>query len=169
MGLTGSPGTETETDTDSDTETVWHSLWLSTVRGSMSHVSCSGDPARWRVRGFTLVEAVVALAIVGMALVFASQALSTFAATIRRVEVRDRLLREAENAIESVRGGHIPLATGRVELDRDLSGSDDGGVSLFVDIRPSDQPDLYHVEVRAWTQLAGRRETVDLVSLVWRP
>jgi prepilin-type N-terminal cleavage/methylation domain-containing protein len=42
--------------------------------------------------GFSLLEAVVALAIVGMALVFAAQALSTYAATIRRAEVRQRLL-----------------------------------------------------------------------------
>lgn len=139
------------------------------VRGSMSDVTGHRGLDYRPAAGFSLLEAVVALAIVGMALVFAAQALSTYAATIQRAEVRQRLLWAAENAIESVRGGQIPLATGRVDLDRDLSPPDDRDLYLFVDVRPRDQPGLYLVEVRAWTQLPGRREAVELSTMVWRP
>lgn len=139
------------------------------VRGSMSDVTGRRGLDYRPAAGFSLLEAVVALAIVGMALVFAAQALSTYAATIQRAEVRQRLLWAAENAIESVRGGQIPLATGRVDLDRDLSPPDDRDLYLFVDVRPRDQPGLYFVEVRAWTQLPGRREAVELSTMVWRP
>jgi type II secretory pathway pseudopilin PulG len=135
----------------------------------MPDVTGRREPTRRPAAGFSLLEAVVALALVGMALVVAAHAMSAYAATIHRAEVRQRLLWVAENAIESVRGGQIPLTTGRVELDRDLSPPDGADVHLFVDVRQRDQPGLYSVEVRAWTQLPARRETVELSTMVWRP
>jgi type II secretory pathway pseudopilin PulG len=126
-------------------------------------------PTHRPAAGFSLLEAVAALAIVGMALVVAAHAMSAYAVTIQRSEVRQRLLWAAENAVESVRGGEIPLATGRVELDRDLGPPDSSGVYLFLEVRQCDQPGLFNVEVRAWTRLPARREEVELSTMVWRP
>jgi type II secretory pathway pseudopilin PulG len=135
----------------------------------MSHVIGTGQPTRRPVAGFSLLEAVAALAIVGMALIVAAHAMSAYAASIQRAEVRQRLLWAAENVVESVRGGQIPLATGRVELDRELCPPDHAGAYLFIEVRQRDQPGLYDVEVRAWTQLPARREVVELSTMVWRP
>jgi type II secretory pathway pseudopilin PulG len=142
---------------------------LKQVWASMSEVTDSREPEHRSIAGFSLLEAVAALAIVGMALVVAAHALSAYAATIRRAEVHQRLLWAAENAIESVRGGQIPLTTGRVELERDLRPTEGADVFLFVDVRPRDLPGLYDVEVRAWSQLPARREVVELSTMVWRP
>ena len=135
----------------------------------MSDVTGGRQPERRNVGGFSLLEAVAALAIVGMALVVAAHALSAYAATIRRGEVRQRLLWAAENTIESVRGGQLPLVTGRVELERDLRPTEGTAVYLFVDARPRATPGLYRVDVRAWSHLPARREVIELSTMVWRP
>jgi len=135
----------------------------------MAHVTDRREPDRQSSAGFSLLEAVTALAIVGLALVIAAHALSAYAATIQRADVRQRLVWAAESAIESVRGGQIPLATGRVELERELKPDEGADVYLFVDVRPRDLPGLYDVRVRAWSQLPARREVVELNTMVWRP
>ena len=128
-----------------------------------------GETTRPRVAGFSLLEAVAAIAIVGFALVVAAHAMSAYAATVRRAEVRQQLLWAAENVIESVRGGQLPLTSGTVQLDRDLSPPDGEAVHLFLEVRQRDQPGLHDIAIRASTSLPGRREEVELSTMVWRP
>jgi prepilin-type N-terminal cleavage/methylation domain-containing protein len=120
-------------------------------------------------RGFTIFEALAALAIFGMALVVATHALSAQAAAAKRAEVRQQLLSTAETALESLRGGVLPLQTGRLDLGRDFRQGSANSVHLFVDVMPRDLPGLFEVEVRVWTQLPGREETLAIKSMVWRP
>lgn len=135
----------------------------------MSHVIHRREPSSPLAGGFSLLETLVALAIVGMALVVAANGFSAYAATVQRAEARQRLLAAAENAIESVRGGEIPLVTGPVKLDRDLRPPDGAEVHLSIDVRPRDLPGLFVVEVRAWSRISARREELELTTMVWRP
>lgn len=119
--------------------------------------------------GFSLLEAVVALMLFGMALLIASNALTAQAAASRRLAVRGELLRASETVLESLRGGLLPLTSGRVRLDRDLEPPADLELHTFVHVAARPTPRLYEVSVRSWTELRGVREEVELTTMVWRP
>ena len=63
--------------------------------------------------GFSLVEAIAALTIFGMAIVVAAGFLDVHMSAARRLEARSDLVRAAETVLESLRGGTLPLVSGR--------------------------------------------------------
>jgi prepilin-type N-terminal cleavage/methylation domain-containing protein len=119
--------------------------------------------------GYSLLEVVVALALVGIALLIASNALQAHAMAAKRMEVRGELLRSAEDVLESLRGQSIPLDGGPVTLDSG-PGLDSGVVvHTFVEVEEREIPGLFLVTVRARTSVRGRTEELELTSMIWRP
>jgi prepilin-type N-terminal cleavage/methylation domain-containing protein len=122
------------------------------------------------MRGFTLLEALIALTLVGLALLLdlGLQAQS------REIEVRlaaeSDLLRRAEATIESVRHGVHPLRTGAVDPALawpTIAGPD---LSMILVVDPTDVPGLCRLAVHGQTRSRrGRPHDVDLDTLVWQP
>ncbi len=120
-------------------------------------------------RGFTLAECLVALTLVGFALVAATVAVSSQARAAERLHVRQELLQAVETTLEGIRGGVVPLvSTSDVEL---LASDDAGGAGVrsAVEVEPLAPAGLYEVRVMSWTR--SRDETMQLVvtTMVWRP
>lgn len=122
-----------------------------------------------RQAGFSLLEAVAALVVFGFALLIAASALTAQGALTRRLQVRGELLRVNEIVLESLRGGALPLVSGRVQLDADLDPPSDLQLYTFVHVDAQATPGLFEVSVRSWTELRGVREEVSLATMVWRP
>jgi prepilin-type N-terminal cleavage/methylation domain-containing protein len=119
--------------------------------------------------GYSLLEVVIALALVGIALLVASNALQAHAMAAKRLEVRGELLRSAENVLESLRGRSIPLHAGSVELENPPGWTPGLAVFCFIELEETELPGLYLVRVRARASLRGRPEELDLTTMIWRP
>lgn len=120
-------------------------------------------------RGFSLPEALIALAIFGFAVVAAASFLSTQLVVERRLAAREELLRLVEAGLESVRGGVVPLQPS-VFTDDDLTD-----VSLLrdpvviVDVHTTVVPHVFDIEVSARGDLMGEEVSLSVHSKVWRP
>jgi len=122
-----------------------------------------------RQRGFSLVEAVAALAVFGFAVVVASTFLDVQMSSARRLEARADLVRAAETLLESVRGGVIPLASGDVDLSDEFQPMSSIRVRTKLQVRPRHLPDLYEVRVEARAMVRSEEMVVSITTQVWRP
>ena len=119
--------------------------------------------------GYSLIEVVIALALVGVALLIASNALQAHAMAAKRLEVRGELLRAAENVLESLRGLSLPLHAGPVELNSPPGQAPGVTVHTFIELEEAEIPGLHLVTVRARASLRGRPEELELTTMIWRP
>jgi prepilin-type N-terminal cleavage/methylation domain-containing protein len=124
---------------------------------------------RRRHAGYSLLEILVAIAIVGMALLVSSNALQAHAALARRTEMRLQLQRAAENALESVRGDVVPLDTGPLAVESGQSGSLGGRMRTIVTVTEGEIEGLYEVKAVARAHHFGEAMAVELYTKVWRP
>ena len=122
-----------------------------------------------RQRGFSLLEAVAALAIFGMAVVVAATFLDVHMSAARRLETRADLVRAAEVVLESVRGGALPLTTGAVDLGREFPPQSSARVKTWVQISPRTIPDLYEVRVEARAVVRSEEMVVSVTTQMWKP
>ncbi|MFV2074045.1 MAG: type II secretion system protein [Thermoanaerobaculales bacterium] len=120
-------------------------------------------------RGFSLLEAVAALAIFGMAIVVAASFLDAYMSAARRLETRADLVRAAEVVLESLRGGSLPLTTGVVDLGREFPARSSARVETRVRILPRTVPDLYEVRVEARAIVRSEEMVVSVTTEIWRP
>ncbi|MEE4270095.1 MAG: type II secretion system protein [Thermoanaerobaculales bacterium] len=123
-----------------------------------------------RNRGFTLVEALAALAITAMAVLVATAFLQAHVNAARRVEVRSALVAEAERALEEIRAGLRPMTPAVFDPASGAGSPMAGGVQVSVNVLPGGAPDLYRVTVvsRSSASVTEPMEVV-LDSMVWRP
>lgn len=119
--------------------------------------------------GFTLVEALAALAIFAVAVLIAAAFLQAHVNAARRLEVRSDLVRASETTLEELRGGTRPLVS--VNLDRtDVAALAPGArVLTSVKVDGGGLPDLYRVVVTSRSTAANEPMEITLESLVWRP
>ena len=120
-------------------------------------------------RGFSLVEAIAALAIFGLAVIVASSFLDVQMSAARRLEARADLVRAAETLLESVRGGVIPLTSGDVDLSDEFQPMSSIRVRTTLRVTPRPQPDLYEVQVEARAMVRSEEMVVSISTMVWRP
>ena len=122
-----------------------------------------------RQRGFSLVEAVAALAVFGFAVVVASSFLDVQMSSARRLEARADLVRAAETLLESVRGGVMPLTSGDVDLSDEFQPMSSIRVRTTLRVTPRALPDLYEVEVEARAMVRSEDMVVTITTELWRP
>jgi prepilin-type N-terminal cleavage/methylation domain-containing protein len=120
-------------------------------------------------RGFSLVEAVAALAVFGFAVVVASSFLDVQMSAARRLEARADLVRAAETLLESVRGGVMPLTSGDVDLSDEFQPMSSIRVRTKLQVISRPQPDLYEVRVEARAMVRSEEMVVSITTQVWRP
>jgi len=120
-------------------------------------------------KGYSLVEALAAIAIVGMALLVSTNALQTHARLARRAEIQHEMLRSAEDALESVRGGEVPLEEGPLQLISEVGEFSRRAVYTMVRIEELETEGLYEVTARSRTHFVDQPMELELRTMVWRP
>ena len=120
-------------------------------------------------KGYSLLEALAAIAIVGMALLVSTNALQTHARMARRAEIQQEMLRSAEDALESVRGGEVPLDEGPVHLATEANGIRRRTVYTIVRVEALDIEGLYEVTARSRAHFVDEPMELELRTMVWRP
>ncbi len=124
---------------------------------------------RRRRAGFTLIEVVVGLALLGIATLVGLLALEQSQLAVERLEARHRALGEIEATLEAVRSGGIPLASGPVVPSLETTPGRERGLLVFLDVQPTGTADLYQVAATARWLLRGRPETHRVETMVYRP
>ena len=122
-----------------------------------------------RDRGFSLLEAIAALTIFGLAVLVATGFLDAQMTAARRYEARADLVRAAETVLESVRGGVRPMVTGAVDLGDEFQPLSAITVRTRIDVTPRPLPGLYEVQVDARAMVRTEEMVVSITSQVWRP
>lgn len=120
-------------------------------------------------RGFSLVEAIAALTIFGMAIVVAAGFLDVQMSAARRLEARSDLVRAAETVLESVRGGTLPLVSGDVDLTDEFLPLSTIRVRTRLGVTSMHLTGLYTVRVEARAMVRSEEMVVAITTQVWRP
>jgi prepilin-type N-terminal cleavage/methylation domain-containing protein len=126
-------------------------------------------PYRKLERGFSLLEAIAALTIFGLAILVATGFLDVQMTAARRYEARADLVRAAETVLESVRGGVRPMTTGDVDLGDEFQPLSAITVRTRIDVTPRPVPGLFEVRVDARAMVRSEEMVVAITTQVWRP
>jgi type II secretory pathway pseudopilin PulG len=123
-----------------------------------------------RAAGSALLEALVALAIVGVALLFLSGLLTHEARLTLRAERQREALEALEGVLAGVRSGALPLRDAIwTEAEPPWVRLPPGRPTLRLEVRRAGDADLWDVTVSiryvAWNQ----HQTRTLATRVWRP
>ena len=113
-------------------------------------------------RGFSLLETLIALTILGIALLMGMSLLLQQPRVVRRIDAQRRALAELESTAEALRSGAIPLQSAR------LGPSDTPAVVISVS-PAGGPPGLYEVSLRAIYLVEGRTRERTLETLIWSP
>lgn len=127
------------------------------------------EPATVRCRGFTLIETVVALALLGLGLLATLALVAQEPRVARRVRAHERALEALTASHEAIRAGQVGVASGAVDLEP--LGFDEPPTRLAVraEISPLSPPGLARLVLVASYPESGRRFEKRLETLVWRP
>jgi prepilin-type N-terminal cleavage/methylation domain-containing protein len=133
--------------------------------------SCGGAPDQHRAAaGFSLLECLIALLLVGFAILMATALLNTMTTTAARLAAQQELLRNVETVLAGVRAGALPLSSGPIAVDPGMSSAPVSDLRLALDVEPGSLPDLYQVTVHARCSfLQNRPLHRSVTTLVWRP
>ena len=127
-----------------------------------------GSMVRIVQRGFSLIEALAALAIFAMAVLVAAAFLQAHATAARRLEVRAALLHAAEITLEEIRSGSRPLAPANLDLGSRFGLAPGAAMLTSVKVGPAGVKDLHRVVVTSRSAEAGAPMEIVLESTVWR-
>jgi len=120
--------------------------------------------------GFTLLEALIALVLLGVALLLGMELVLQNPRMVRRMDGERQAFRAMEATLESVRAGAIPLITADLGSYSTAVGKParhDLAISMQVD--PTDVPGLYQVTLQARYTADKRKVQKELQTKVWSP
>lgn len=142
-------------------------MWATTTGRAERSLSAR---ASGRNGGYSLVEAIAALTIFGIAILVAAGFLDAQMSASRRLEARTDLVRAAETVLESVRGGVLPLETATIDLGDEFQPLSAITVTTTVEVSErTDLPDLFQVRVVASAMVRAENMAVSITTQVWRP
>ncbi len=117
---------------------------------------------RARCHGTTLIETVVALALVATPLLLGMDCYGESERAIARFAARAAALQDLERTVEQLRAGELPLIVG----ERSFPGR---ASRLTLEIAPTGVPALYHVSARATYTVRGAAFERTLETAVFYP
>ncbi len=118
--------------------------------------------------GFSLIEALVALAIVALVLLLGLGLVFQQKRTLLRLAARAEADAALGEALEWLRAGAWPLASGPVPVA--VEGDAAGGLAVVVLVTPAEPPaDLYRGRLMARYTVAGQVEARTVETQFWRP
>jgi prepilin-type N-terminal cleavage/methylation domain-containing protein len=120
-----------------------------------------------RRSAFTLLESLVALALISVGLLLAVGIQMQQPRTLERLRARQEATRALEATLESIRAGVVPLADGVVPVS--AVGGSSRALTLRLRVAATPTADLWQVECEASYVVLGRLERASLTSLVWAP
>lgn len=120
-------------------------------------------------RGFTLVEALAALAIFSIAVLVAAAFLQAHVQAARRLQVRSNLIQASEVTIEEIRGGLRPMVSATLDRGREFGSGPAASLRTTIKVDGGGSPDLFHLVVISRSADAGHPMEVSLETMVWRP
>lgn len=134
-------------------------------------MSTSGAGEPGRAAGFSLVEALVALAVLALVLLLGLGVVWQQKRVIVLLEAREEADRALAEALETLRSGALPLTSGAVPVTAAPGGGGAAeGLTVVVRVAPAEPPPgLYRAQVVASYRVAGRPMTRTLETQVWRP
>lgn len=116
------------------------------------------------MRGFTLVETLVALALLTLALLLGLGLVLQHPRIVRRLDAQREAIHTLEATVEALRAGAIPLSS------QTLPPVGPRKLALSIHVAPEGYPSgLYRVQVRAAWQVEGQPRERAVETLVWRP
>lgn len=113
--------------------------------------------------GFSLLETALALALLGLVLLYGLALLGQEVGAGRRIEAHRRALTALEGALENVRAG-----TAAVPPDCAAVGSA-AGLGVCAEVEPLAPHGLYRLVLRARYSVGAQPYTRELETLLWRP
>jgi prepilin-type N-terminal cleavage/methylation domain-containing protein len=116
-------------------------------------------------RGFTLIEAIATVALIGLTVLAASSMTAVHPVATDRLEAQREMLRVLDAVLEGVRSGEIPAVSGPVESPIPVRQR----LSIELEARESDVPGLLQVAATARCAVRGRKMTRSLCTAMWRP
>jgi hypothetical protein len=116
-------------------------------------------------RGFLLVEALIALALVLLAMLLGLALIMEQGKVLARLEAHRQALLALEATHEMIRAG-FPIAPGVIAAP----GFDGGdGPAILLRMDETETPGLFHVVLQARYDVSGQTRFRSLETLVWRP
>jgi prepilin-type N-terminal cleavage/methylation domain-containing protein len=123
-----------------------------------------------RESGFSLVEVLIALVLVGTALLMGMGLALQNPRIVRRLDGERQAFRAMESTLEAVRAGAIPLKTS--ELDGFVTAVGTPApkdLKIDMQVDPAGTPGLFQVTLRASYGVEHRKVEKMLRTLVWSP
>jgi prepilin-type N-terminal cleavage/methylation domain-containing protein len=132
-------------------------------------MSLSRLPSRaGRANGFTLLETVVALAILGVALLLGMALVIQLPRDVRRLDAERQAMRAMEAALEAMRAGALPVQNSQLSEFITLAGAPrarDLDLTIGVLVTPTTRPGLYQVTLTAHYSVLHSQHTKQLQAL----
>ena len=123
-----------------------------------------------RASGFSLVEVLIALVLVGAALLMGMGLALQHPRIVRRMDSERQAFRAMESTLEALRAGVIPLQPS--QLDGFVTAVDTPApedLKIHMQVEPAGTPGLFQVTLRASYEVEGRKVEKRLRTLAWSP
>lgn len=123
-----------------------------------------------RQSGFTLLEALIALFLLGVALLLGMELVLANPRLARRTDSQRQAFRALESTLEAVRAGAIPLVNQKLDgYVTAVSTPAPRDLNILMEVEPTKLPSLVKVTLKARYKLEGRKFEKELQTLVWSP
>ncbi|HEV8581615.1 MAG TPA: type II secretion system protein [Thermoanaerobaculia bacterium] len=120
--------------------------------------------------GFSLLEVLIALTILGIALLLGMALVLQNPRIVRRANDERQAFRAMESTLEAVRAGAIPLQTSVLDGFVTAVGTPaPKDLTIEMQVDPTTTPGLYNVTLSARYSFARQRVVKRLRTMVWSP